>query len=496
MSGQYFQHNMQRTGYHNSQTYSQPLKIEELIDFITQHYPKNMSTVSDVSLHSEQHNILMEQETPINKRFNELFGEYSSHIECIETIETVNDTFENISLCSAFLSCVLDNFDSLEKNDKSICVTKFFAKILSEVKKRDGLNKYITPTFVWDKKELVNALTNYKMIPNVFAYVITYMNINAFIISDESILLYCMSKLFNTFKQTIMIFYDGKNYKPLSYNGNKIWKFANDEPLKYLVEKFHDSITVYQQNKSDIPIEFKVGYDKDVEFVWTNNTTTTTQQVQTEENKINGEDVSKEDKEDKEDNGGNDVVILPTVKQEEIPDVSEKEESSDSDNDHEDNHDNKKESKIAEETKVIVKLPKKQSRPETTEQVLDAVFYKNPHSSHHDETEMDNKQSETKMGKSTKISIVKEDLKASSSHNKKKQEKSDDESDDETDNDSSSENDSDSENDKLTEKELNKLKCSELHTVAKNHGIKLTIKHDGKMKPKTKKELITELLKL
>jgi len=249
------------------------LKINELIEFVMKNcVPKTPNVISSHSTES----FLVESETIDTKKtkyFNTLFGKFSKDVKCLDVIENIQITENNISFCASFLTCILEDFQNLSKDDKTICISKFFAKILSEIKKRNGLNKYITPTLIWDKKELVSNLTDLKITNNIIAYITTYLNVNLFVVSYNEIVLYCMGKNFNIYKQNIILFKEDQNYKPLVVDDKKIWLYS-DEIMTYFIQTHQNKINIYQQNKSVLPIEFKIGNDNDIELMWTNETET------------------------------------------------------------------------------------------------------------------------------------------------------------------------------------------------------------------------------
>lgn len=110
-------------------------------------------------------------------------------MDVLEGIEV--DTYKNISYYSSILTCILEYFDKLDKNDQTICIKQFNAKLLTEVRKKKGLEHYTTTTLVWDKKDLVKNLTDFNIISNIIAFTCVYFNINIFVISERDILLFC-----------------------------------------------------------------------------------------------------------------------------------------------------------------------------------------------------------------------------------------------------------------------------------------------------------------
>lgn len=243
----------------------QHIALEELIAYIKSHCIKSVST----QLSETQQEPLTPTMTYEQEIINHYFGD-DTNIKYCKVIDTIPDTQNNISWCSSILSCILENFDQFDNNDKIICITKFFSKLLMEIRKRNGLNRFITPTLMWDKKELCKNLNSYNFSQDIVAYIATYMNINIFIISSEEIIVYCIGRLFNTHKQSIVILQNDNVYSPLSCNNKRIWTYQNNDTFQKLLSNNSKHIHIYQQNKTTQPLEIKLGYDNDIELVWTN----------------------------------------------------------------------------------------------------------------------------------------------------------------------------------------------------------------------------------
>lgn len=413
------------------------LTIDDIIEYVEKNCIKRVNTsgISDHSLEDEK--ILM---SPFKKLISKLFGNAFNDITVCDTIEILPENRENISLCSSLMYCIIDKFNTLEKNDQIICINKFFSKFLSEIRRREGLNRYITPTFIWDKKELTKAFSECQMTNNAFAYIVTYININVFIISKEKIHLFCMGKTFNIYKSNVMIYYDGNNYKPLTYKNLKLWTY-DETPLKFMINNATSYITLYQQNKNELQNEFKIGYDGDIEFLWIENNINKKIEKQNKSDKQEIEELS--DKQEIEELSNKQEIKINSDKKTSDKKTSNKKTSNKKISDKKTSDKKILDKKISDKKTLDKKISdkkisiKKQTIPETTEQVLDAVFIKPD---------------------CTKI--IKNE-----SH-------------------------------KYNENDLNKMKCVELHKIATDNNIKLTTKNNGKTKNRTKKELITEILKV
>lgn len=259
-----------------------PIKLEDILEYI------NAQCIAA--------NILPLQETVVpcvinnseTKKFNPILTKYFADSKFIDEL-SINDVptsllDNNISLLSSLLSCIFDKtqFANLDKNEQLVCVTKFFDKILSEVKRRDGINKYITPTLIWDKKELVKNINEKNVTNNLFSYIVTYMNINVLIFSEETILAFYMGKTFNIFKQTILICKNEEQYNPIFY-GSKKYLANSDELLSYILDTHKKSIVTFTQQNSDVIKEFTIGYDGDIELLWKPEINSTTNSKKIEE---------------------------------------------------------------------------------------------------------------------------------------------------------------------------------------------------------------------
>lgn len=452
------------------------LKIADLIEFVLAHcVPKGEQKMQIES--SQDSDSISEEQVDIKMKtfLNNLFGKYANDVTCQDVIDAIPEVNVNISLCSSMLACILENYETIDKNEQSVCVTKFFAKILGEVKKRNGLNKYITPTLLWDKKEMVSDLGDYKMSQNVVAYIMTYLNVNIFIVSHDEILLYCMGKLFNKYKQNILIYYDGLCYKPLVFKQSKIWLYGDDEPLKYFIKNNQQKIRIYQQNKNDVQFEFKIGNDNDVEHIWVNETEQKEKDAAAlGESKSQHDDKIEEKITESEKKGTEKKSDSKISEKKDIPkknEHEEKEKEKEKGITKKSKKDIKSDSDVKLKDEIICVKPVKKDKkekvtekekekttdhPETTEQVLDAVFYKSD-----------------KLKKKDEVTTASDmDISAKQKLSEKKSKKSDEYSKD----------------------TLTAMKCAELRQLAIKKGIKLMANVNGKGKQKTKQELIDELL--
>lgn len=410
------------------------LTLNDVIEYITKHITKaNYKNV-------KKNDTITENTIDTTDILETIFDDNISKIKLTDVITTIPESENNISMCSSILSALLEMFDTQTKDDKIICVTQFFAKIVNEVKKRTGLSKYITTTLSWDKKELVSDLLNYKMTPNVIAYIMTYLNINIFVISEDEILLYCIGKTFNVFKQTILIYYDGTDYKPISYNNSKYWDIKTS-PLNCIIKDNSSKIKIYQQNEKSAKLTFKLGYDDDIELIWQQDDEQQNKKNYTRTQSITSEEI----KHTNDENKTKDTCkkhLSKTSESDKVSDhVKNKSETSEKQHKSKSNKNNDKK----------IKQISHNEQPEmnqnlTTEQLMDAVICK--------PNEKDD-------------SIV------------------------ETNNDSLSDT-----KPEFTEKELTKQNLPFIKKIALANGIKITIKKDGKTKSKTKQSLIDELLAL
>lgn len=235
------------------------LKLEDLVKYIKHNCIKQQVSTTEIMMSPQTPNITQEQEI-INVYFDD-------KIKYHKVLNTIPDTTNNVSLIASFLSCVISQFDTIDKSDKAVCITKFFAKLLTEIRKRDGLTKYITPTLTWDKKELVNALHNFTINQNVIAYIATYMNINILILNTEDITVYCTNRQFNTYKPSIVLLHCCEEYYPLSYEDKKVWYYQELPIFRNFLDNNIQQLHIYQQGKTT-QTGLRIGYDDDVELFW------------------------------------------------------------------------------------------------------------------------------------------------------------------------------------------------------------------------------------
>lgn len=258
------------------------ITLEQLVSYVKKNCLKTQS--NSVSDENSEHqvdakNLIPQEHAHGSSIFECFFGDFATKIVSSNVITNISDSQNDISMCSAILSSLLENFDTLDTDDKIVCVTKFFSKMLNEVKKRHSLSKYASQIHEWNKKELTGLLSTFNPTPCVIAFIATYMNINIFVIGQQHIILYCTGKQFNMYKQSIFIHNDGLINHLLTYDSQKIWRYKSNQAFKYFIETCADKIEIYNSqdisakvgtaNKEPHPLKFTIGDDNDVEIIWT-----------------------------------------------------------------------------------------------------------------------------------------------------------------------------------------------------------------------------------
>lgn len=342
------------------------ISVNDLISFVLNNCCKSMDAISDDNTRNDTKMINTSIVKEV-KLLSQYFQNNVKYVKIIQVISGIPSSNANISLCSSILYCIIENFSALCKDDMGFYIDKFFEKLSNEVRKRKKNIK------VLDKKNVLENINQHQMSDNVLLYIVTYLNINVFKIMNDKIIVYQLGKQYNIFKQNILVYFDGMNYHPLIHSNcnDLIWEYNG--LLKQFIENNKDYIHVY--NPEQQQIKFSIGYDNDVEILWSNE------------------------------------YDIHETKLEKGPDLTD---------------DNKLPNKSSDDDKS----KKIQSINESTEQVLDAVFYKQ------------DKQKKIKYDVPT----------------------------------------------------LTKCKCIELRQIAAEIGIKLFCKIDGKYKQKNKQELINEII--
>lgn len=179
-------------------------------------------------------------------------------------------TKKNISLFSSVLSCLLDRFNDMQTCDQHIYITRFVDKMMIEVRKKDGLQRFLTDKFLFHKKDLLYELKNYEQSNNVISFIATYFGINIFIINDTMIDAFYTGYNFNKYKCNIILIKHIDNFLPLSYNNKKIWIFS-DPPFDDLINVYKKYIKIYFQPGSTIVNHFVIDDDHDITFNKKNN---------------------------------------------------------------------------------------------------------------------------------------------------------------------------------------------------------------------------------
>lgn len=210
--------------------------------------------------------------------------------------ENKNNHNSQISFLHSIMQCICPEFNTLSNGDKILYIDKCINKICVNLGKRNGINKYATPSFIWNKKSLISGFANKEFTEYHFVFIAVYFNINIFIIKalndqsknsesdiskfdkhfqDDAITFYTSNQSFNKFKQSIILYCENNKdskihysmYSPIIINNKYIHSF--DEPVfnNFIT---NNKIVVYQQNYFNGFNNIKFAYDYDIETIWEN----------------------------------------------------------------------------------------------------------------------------------------------------------------------------------------------------------------------------------
>jgi len=186
----------------------------------------------------------------------------------------------DLSFLNAFCYSLISKYQLLNIKQQEEYLEKIFiTQILKDLRKKNGINKYITPTCALDKSIITSGFRQKKINDNHIKFLSIFFNINIFIIKknvntaltntqeDYISILYTRNEYFNEFKHSIIIFNDEVNnlYYPLSINNKFIFIRNQDDIFKNYLEI--NKIFTEQQNKDNPYKSLSMGYDNDIENI-------------------------------------------------------------------------------------------------------------------------------------------------------------------------------------------------------------------------------------
>lgn len=382
---------------------------------------------------------------------------------------------KELSFLNAFCYSLISKYKLLNNEQQKEYLEKnFITQILRDLRKKNGINKYITPTCALDKSIITTGFKQKKLNDNHIKFLSIFFNINIFIIKENVntaktdtqepyiTILYTRNKTFNIFKHSIILFLDKNNlYYPLSINNHFIFIYTKDDIFKKFID--NNLIFIEQTKDNDIIYEtLSKLYDYDIENI--------------EENKNN---LLKDKNKDK----SNDDTITSISSSTNINSISSKEQSiinknNNLENNKLENNDKIKTDNINKdiENKLDNVIDDKDDKEEDKDNNSIEEFKKdniNPNIndlnivSKTPDTSKDNNETEEN---TNTITITTEQAIMNVLEPQKIQ--------------------------KYTKDELEQLPVVELKKLLKENKIKQSIKVDGKIKQKTRKEIINDLLNI
>ena len=191
------------------------------------------------------------------------------------------DFDKELTLLNALSYCLISNYKLLTEEQKKEYIEKqFITQIIRDLKKRKGIDKYITPTCALDKSAISKDFKYKKFNDSHIKFLSIFFNINIFVIKENVntaktgtneqyiTVLYTRNKTFNIFKHSIILFFDKNNqlYYPLSINNQTIFIYTKDE----LFKKYLDNNVIFVEQYNDKELIYDTlskKYDEDIENI-------------------------------------------------------------------------------------------------------------------------------------------------------------------------------------------------------------------------------------
>ena len=189
---------------------------------------------------------------------------------------------KDLSFLNAFCYSLISKYKLLNIKQQEDYLEKIFInQILRDLRKKNGINKYITPSCALNKSIITTGFKQKKLNDNHIKFLSIFFNINIFIIKENVntaltntqnnyiTLLYTRNKTFNVFKHSIILFYDKKNelYYPLSINDNFIFIYDKDKIFKNYLDNNVVFIEQIKDNDEIIYETLSKKYDNDIENI-------------------------------------------------------------------------------------------------------------------------------------------------------------------------------------------------------------------------------------
>ncbi len=196
-----------------------------------------------------------------------IFGESNSITDLPKNLKAMFDPFikdvkrqgilnehisNSTSLLFSILYCICDNFLDFSGYKQLQTVKGLNRKLSTSIFGKSKLfEKFEYKDKGWTKKELKDALNDYKNNKMVLQVLSDYFNINIFLlnVSDDKLYAIYSEELFNMFKMNVFISHSDGVFEPLCYNDKKLWRY-DDEPLKKLINVEKQKINVMDVNFS------------------------------------------------------------------------------------------------------------------------------------------------------------------------------------------------------------------------------------------------------
>lgn len=192
-----------------------------------------------------QFDILKNLESCIARNYGPLINDYlfpyASSVKRFGVLRQCGSSPTNISFYTSLITILFTEYsdESLKKmydiTQNGVIISlidDLITFLVSIIDKMDfSKDSFITKTFDWKKKELINSINNRECDKTVIGMISYIFDLNIFLfhVSKDNIFAIYPEQKFNKYKNTIALSFHYNTFEPLMLNDSFIWKFEKPE---------------------------------------------------------------------------------------------------------------------------------------------------------------------------------------------------------------------------------------------------------------------------